>query len=53
MTRLALIVLTLVFSSGCIVAGGYSSDGGWFIWPGSILGIVAIVLVLLFFLRRR
>jgi hypothetical protein len=34
-----------------VIAGGYSSRGGWFIWPGG-LGLVLIVLLVLFMLRR-
>jgi hypothetical protein len=37
--------------SGCLVAG-YSSGGGWFVWPGS-LGLIVIVLLIVFLLRRR
>jgi hypothetical protein len=37
--------------SGCLVAG-YSSGGGWFVWPGS-LGLVVIVLLIVFLVRRR
>jgi hypothetical protein len=37
--------------SGCLVAG-YSSGGGWFVWPGS-LGLLVIVVVIVFFMRRR
>lgn len=37
--------------SGC-VAVGYSSGGGWFIWPGG-LGLLVVVLVLWLLLRRR
>lgn len=37
--------------SGCIVAG-VSSSGGGFIWPGG-LGLVVIVLVVLWMMRRR
>ena len=37
--------------SGC-VAVGYSSGGGWFIWPGG-LGLLLIVLLIAFVLRRR
>ena len=36
--------------SGCLVAG-YSSRGGFFVWPGSIV-ITLIVLFVLFLLRR-
>lgn len=46
------IITLLLLSSGCVVAGGYSSGRGWFIWPGG-LGILLLVLVLFFLLRRR
>jgi hypothetical protein len=36
--------------SGCLVAG-YSSGGGFFLWPGSI-GLLVVVLLLIFLLRR-
>ncbi len=52
MKRLALLALVLgLTQAGCIVAG-YSSSGGWFLWPGG-LGLVAIVLLLLFLRRGR
>ena len=37
--------------SGCLLAG-YSSGGGWFIWPGS-LGFLVVVLVIIILMRRR
>jgi len=37
---------------GCVVVGGYSSGGGWFIWPGTI-GILVVVAVLVLILRAR
>ena len=43
----ALLLLTM---TGC-VAVGYSSGSGWFVWPGGI-GLLAIVLLILFLLRR-
>ncbi len=53
--RSALIVavgfLLALTQSGCLVAGGYSSGGGWFIWPGSF-GLLIIGLLLFLFLRR-
>jgi len=52
MKQLAVITLLLLFSSGCVVVGGYSSGRGWFIWPGSI-GILLVVAVLFLLLRRR
>ncbi len=52
--RLTLAVAALAACgtlSGCLMVG-YSSAGGWFLWPGG-LGLVVIVLLALFFLRRR
>ena len=43
--REVLIALLLLPATGCIVAGGYSSGRGWFIWPGSF-ALIAIVVVL-------
>jgi hypothetical protein len=37
--------------SGCL-AVGYSSGGGWFIWPGG-LGLLFVILFVVFLLRRR
>ena len=52
MRRTTVLAPALALSQTACVVGGYSSDGGFFLWPGSIL--VTIVLVLLFiFLRRR
>lgn len=36
--------------SGCLVAG-YTSGAGWWVWPGSL--VATLILVLLFFLSRR
>jgi hypothetical protein len=49
-TLFAASVATLGLS-GCLVAG-YSSGGGWFVWPGS-LGLLVIVLIVVFLMRRR
>jgi uncharacterized membrane protein len=39
--------------AGCVFVGGYSSEGGWYVWPGGFL-ITAVLLVLLWlFVRRR
>lgn len=37
--------------TGC-VAVGYSSGGGWFVWPGGI-GLLVMILLVLFVARRR
>ncbi len=48
---LAAALLATSGLTGCLVAG-YSSNGGAFIWPGG-LGLVVVILVVLFLLRRR
>jgi len=52
MKQILVITLLLLSTSGCIVAGGYSSGRGWFIWPGT-LGILLIFVVLFLLFRRR
>ena len=52
MKQIVLITLLLLFSPGCVIAGGYSSGRGWFIWPGTI-GILLVVAVVFLLLRRR
>ena len=49
LSALALGVATLGLS-GCL-AVGYSSGGGWFIWPGG-LGLIFVVLLVVFLIRR-
>lgn len=51
-TVLALLFLALL-QPACVVAGGYSSDRGFYIWPGSLLTIVVIIVLLLVLRRRR
>lgn len=47
------MALALALSQpACVVAGGYSSGRGFYLWPGSLLSILLIVAVL-FILRRR
>ncbi len=48
--RLASILLVTGTLPGCIIAGGYSPGRGLFIWPGSF---VIILIVVVFFLLRR
>jgi hypothetical protein len=47
-----LLAATVLGASGCVVVGGYSSDRGLWIWPGTFV-FLAIALVLFFVLRRR
>jgi hypothetical protein len=54
MRKLFAALMGLVAASsmtGCL-AVGYSSGGGWFVWPGG-LGLVVVVLLVIFLLRRR
>ena len=52
MRRITVAALLLALSQNACVVGGYSNEGGFYLWPGSI--VITIVLVLLFlFMRRR
>ena len=53
MKRLGILIASLLLSSGCIVAGGYSSGRGFFVWPGTIVILVVVVILFLVFRRRR
>ncbi|MFL6464945.1 MAG: hypothetical protein ACJ73N_11115 [Bryobacteraceae bacterium] len=54
MKRITLLTVVLAMTqSACIVAGGYSSRGGWFFWPGSLGLLVVIALIFLLLSRRR
>lgn len=46
------LLAIMLSQSGCLVVGGYSSRGGWFIWPGS-LGLVVLFVLLYLLLGRR
>jgi hypothetical protein len=48
---LAVVLLSTVPLTGCLVMG-YSSGGGFFIWPGS-LALLVVLALLYFFLRGR
>ena len=50
MKQVGFILLTLL-SSSCVVVGGYDSERGWFLWPGTI--VIFLVVALLFLLLRR
>jgi hypothetical protein len=49
---LFLLAVTVFSASGCVIVGGYSSDRGLWIWPGTFV-LLAIGLVLFFAMRRR
>ena len=52
MKRIIVPALLLALSQTACVVGGYSSDGGFVLWPGSI-GITIVLVLLFLFLRRR
>jgi hypothetical protein len=52
MKRIGIVLFTQLLSSGCVVVGGYSSERGWYLWPGTIV-IFVVVAVLFLLLRRR
>jgi hypothetical protein len=45
-------LMTVYSGSGCIVVGGYRSDTGFWLWPGTFV-LLAIGAVLFFLVRRR
>lgn len=49
---LTIVGALLVLSQSSCVGVGYSSGGGWFIWPGG-LGLVVLIIVVIFLVRRR
>jgi hypothetical protein len=53
MSRISISALLLAFSQTACVVGGYSSEGGFYLWPGSIAITVVLVLLFLFMRRRR
>jgi hypothetical protein len=48
----SLLLLSMQLASSSCVGVGYSSRGGWFIWPGG-LGLLVVILVVFLLLRRR
>ena len=46
------VLLAALTQPACVVVGGYSGEGGWYFWPGSLV-LTALLLVLFLFLRRR
>jgi hypothetical protein len=46
------LTLLIALSQASCVGVGYSSRGGWFVWPGGF-GLLVIILLIIFFMRRR
>lgn len=53
MKQITIILSIILLSSGCVVVGGYSSERGWFVWPGTIVIFVVVALLFLVLRRRR
>jgi len=54
MKRMSALALLLAMSQwSCVMVGGYSSEGGWWIWPGSLIGLALLVIVILYLIKRR
>ncbi len=52
MNRIVPLALFLAFTQSACIVAGYSSRGGWFVWPGS-LGLIFILLLFYLFSRGR
>ena len=48
-----LAMLTAASQAGCVFVGGYSSDEGFYVWPGSFVITAVLVALLWLFVRRR
>lgn len=52
MRRVAAVCAVSILPAFCgCIAVGYSSGGGWFVWPP--LGLILLVLLVLLLARRR
>ena len=49
---LGVIGVLATTQTGCVVVGGYSPTGGWFLWPGG-WGLLLLGLFLLFLYTRH
>jgi hypothetical protein len=46
-------MVALALSQTACVVGGYSSEGGFYLWPGSLVVTALLVLLFLYMRRRR
>ncbi len=53
-TALFVVVIAaqVAVQTSCVIVGGYSSEGGWYVWPWSLV-ITAIFVGLWLLWRRR
>ncbi|MEP7342540.1 MAG: hypothetical protein ABI977_32735 [Acidobacteriota bacterium] len=47
-----LLLLSAQLASSSCVGVGYSSRGGWFVWPGGV-GLLVVIIIVVLLLRRR
>ena len=52
-TSAVVIILSGLLQTSCVFVGGYSSEGGWYVWPGSFVSLVVVAVVLYLLMRRR
>ena len=53
MKRTIVPALALALSQTACIVGGYSSEGGFSLWPGSLIITALLVLFFLYMRRRR
>jgi hypothetical protein len=49
---MVILTLLLALSMSSCIGVGYSSGGGWFVWPGG-LGLLLVIIVVILLVRRR
>lgn len=47
-----MFLILVSLQTSCVVVGGYSDEGGWYFWPGSLL-LTALLVALFLFVRGR
>jgi hypothetical protein len=51
--QIGIIASILIMLPGCVIVGGYSSERGWFVWPGTIVIFLAVAVFVLLLRRRK
>ncbi len=50
--RIGVLTAFLALTQSACIGVGYSSGGGWFVWPGG-LGLLLVIALIYFVVRRR
>ena len=53
MKRFSVVAILLALAQPACVVGGYSNRGGWFFWPGGLLGLLVVIAVVFLLARQR